>query len=521
MDLGTDQSHVKLHGTPAPHQQENHAPEVIGTWSLRNREQLRKRKVAAEEKQTSQWLFGYGISARGSRRGSQNSGIEEKPSAWLAMYNRVLRQVTVEVEQGDTVNDKQATYIIHLQAAQTGVMPGWIYCALSESLQTKQGVPTQSHSQLDHERRSFLVSKAKKARRDISSPEQKKSKRQKTGKGNERRCRKRQQTAVLKVDPEPQIEKEMTEKALVPTERETEPPGSVTKALPPGTSQEKAVAEEYFSETCQYQETGAQNHPSETHQDIAEPEDFSPEMCQEIAVLQDHPSKMHPDMAEPEDLSPKMCQGTFVVTALPSKTSEDTAGLEGCSPEVYPKPDVPKGYPLETDQKTTEPKEWNSEPDQGTAENKSFFPKIQDTAVPEDLSTKTYQETTEPEYSSHKTYKEVTVPKAPSPKTVQETPGPEEYSPKIYEETSGPEDLSTKTCANKNVPKECFPEPHQETGGPEGQDPMAHQEDAKDFYTSPREIKEKPKAEEPGTPSNLNSPQEDHPENDIYSYVLF
>lgn len=38
--------------------------EVIGTWSLRNREQLRKRKAEAQEKQTSQWQFGYGILTR-------------------------------------------------------------------------------------------------------------------------------------------------------------------------------------------------------------------------------------------------------------------------------------------------------------------------------------------------------------------------------------------------------------------------------------------------------------------------
>lgn len=38
--------------------------EVIGTWSLRNREQLRKRKAEAQEKQSSQWQFGYGILAR-------------------------------------------------------------------------------------------------------------------------------------------------------------------------------------------------------------------------------------------------------------------------------------------------------------------------------------------------------------------------------------------------------------------------------------------------------------------------
>ena len=41
------------------------------------------------------------------------------------------------------------------------------------------------------------------------------------------------------------------------------------------------------------------------------------------------------------------------------------------------------------------------------------------------------------------------------------------------------------------MPKECFPEPKQEADGPQGQDPKAHQEDAKDVYTFPQEMKEK------------------------------
>ena len=38
--------------------------EVIGTWNLRNREQLRKRKAEVQEKQNLQWHFGYSIVAR-------------------------------------------------------------------------------------------------------------------------------------------------------------------------------------------------------------------------------------------------------------------------------------------------------------------------------------------------------------------------------------------------------------------------------------------------------------------------
>ncbi|XP_006863205.1 PREDICTED: hemogen [Chrysochloris asiatica] len=475
MDRGKHQSHRKPRQTHDPHQ-ENRTPEIVGTWSLRNREQLKKRKAEVQEKQTSQWLFG----------------------------------------------------------------------------------------------------------------EQKKGKRQRTEKENER-DRKRQRATKLKMKPEPQVEKERMVKALTSTKQETDPPGCVTKAFTPGATQEKAVAKECIPEICQdniihqencseYQEIGAQSHPSEACQNMAEPEDLSPKMCQKIAVLQEHPSRIYQDMAEPEDISPKMgqevvvlqdhpsrmyedmiepedlssktCQGTAVPIAIPSKTSENTAGLEGCSPEIYPKPDVPKDYPLETDKKPVEPKEWNSEPDQGTAETKSVFPKTHAIAMPKDLSTKTCQETKEPEYFSHKTYQEMIVPKVTSPKMIQktsepeeyspeihqETPEPEEYSPEVYQETaraeehlpemyqetSGPEDLSTKTCTNKDGPKECFLVPYQETGEPEGQDLRAHQEDAKEVYTFPPEMKEKPKAEEPEIPANLNSPPKGRPEKDIiYSYVLY
>lgn len=221
-------------------------------------------------------------------------------------------------------------------------------------------------------------------------------------------------------------------------------------------------------------------------------------------------------MAEPEDLSPNMCQETSVVKALPSKTHEDIAGMEGCALEAYPKPDVPKSYTLGTYQKRAEPKEDSTEPGQGIAGTKSFPPKIQEIAVPKDLSIKAYQETVEPKHISHKAYEEISVPKALSCKTIQETPaheecpsevhiyqktpepedcapeiyqekqGPEGCAPEIYQETPGPEDLSTKTYENKNVPTECFLETNQEADGPQGQDPKAHQEDAKVVYTFSR-----------------------------------
>lgn len=451
MDSGKEQSHVNLHQTPDLH------PDVIGTWSLRNREQLRKRRAEAQEKQTSQWLLG----------------------------------------------------------------------------------------------------------------EQKKRKQQKTGRQNQR-GRKRQQNAEPKVKPWSQGKKKMMEKVLAPTEKETESPGGVTEALPLAVSPQKVVTEEHSSEirqesiihqenSSECQETVVQNQSSDTGQSMVAPETLSPKMCQETAALHDHCLEVGQDMAEPQVLTPKtcqeidifrnhpfkmwqnitlpkvlsleMCQETAGVKASPSTTSEYVAALEGCSSEASPKPDVPTGYPLDTYQNTAGLEEFNSEPDQGTAETKDFFPKTQEIAVPKDLSMKTCQDSVEPEYFSHKTHKEITALQTSSPETIQETPTPEEYSPDTYQEalgpgeyspeTSGPEDLSTKTYKNKDMPKQCLPEQNGETSWSQDQDPKAHQEDAKDVITFPQEVKEKPKVEEPEIPAIPNVPQEIHPENDVYSYVLF
>ncbi|XP_006887026.1 PREDICTED: hemogen [Elephantulus edwardii] len=507
MDLRKDQSpRGKAHQTPDPHSEIGHIPEVIGTRCLRNREQLRKRKAEAQEKETFHWLFG----------------------------------------------------------------------------------------------------------------EHKRSKRQRMEKGNES-GRRRQQATKLKVEPRPRKGKKTVEEVWErterePTEQEPEPCGSARDACLPGASEEGAGADEDFSERGQEslvyqencsesQETGAQNHLSETGLDMAEPEVLSsetcqetvvledcpsrmfpdvaehetcqetpvlqecprmgqdmaepevlspetcqetavledcpsrmyqdiaePEMCQEIAEFQEHPPRMDQDMAVPEDLSPKMCKGSAVPAALASTTSEDTDDLEGCPPGLYPEPEVPEDDPLETDQKPAE--EWNSELDRGTAEMESVFLKMPDTVVPKDLSTKTDQETTESESFSHKTYEEMTVPKSPSPKTLQETaetqeyspeiyketpeledyssgtnqeeiepdeslseayremPRSEENSPEIYQETSEPEDLRTKPYTDRDVPKECIPEAYEETGVPAGQNPtvhIVHQEETQDASTFPQE----------------------------------
>ncbi|KAM6170047.1 hemogen [Rhynchocyon petersi] len=197
--------------------------------------------------------------------------------------------------------------------------------------------------------------------------EHKKRKRQRVGKGNES-GRKRQQTPELKVDPQPQVGKETTEKILEPTEQKAEPLDTVTEDLHAGASEDKVVAEEYLAERCQEtiinqeinsesQETGTQNYTPETCQYIAEPEVFSPEMCQETAVLQGHPSRMYEDVADPQVLSPEMCQETAVLQGHSSTMYQDMAELEVLSPKMCQETAVLQDYPSRMYQDVAEPED--------------------------------------------------------------------------------------------------------------------------------------------------------------------
>ncbi|XP_029776317.1 hemogen [Suricata suricatta] len=472
MDLGKDQSRVTLHQTPGPPQEKNHVPEIIGTWNLRNREQLRKRKVEAQEKQTSQWQLGEKKckkprTGKGNKRGrkrQQNTDLKVEPQSQFKKDTG--ERALVPMEKG-TEPPRTITEALSLEASPKNVVPEKKFSAMDQESTIHQENSSELQETATQNHPSEMC-------QDMADPEVLSPK----------MC---QETAVLQGHPS-----KMCSDVAEP------------KAFSSKMCQETAIL---------------QNHSSRMCLGVTNPEDLSPKMCQEIVVFQGHPFRMCPDMAEPEDLSPKLCQETAIVKVLPSE-SEDRADLEGCSPEAFPKPDVPKAYAHETYQKRAEPGEYNSEPDQGMAEIESFLPKTEEIAVPKDLSIKTHQETVEPEHFSHETYKEIAVPKALSPEAIQEIPD-EEYPPEIYQETPGPEDLSTNTYKNKDVTEECFPEPYQGTKGPQGQDPKGHQEEAMDVYTFPQEMGGKPKAEEPNIPAIPNVPQEIHPENDVYSYVLF
>ncbi|KAM7339020.1 hypothetical protein ACRRTK_002504 [Alexandromys fortis] len=90
MDLGKMQSHMKHFQTPDTHGKESHDPDVIGSWCLRNREQLKKRKDEAQKKLRVQWHLGEQkknkrqrsrkVNQRGQKR---QRDLEEKPKALL------------------------------------------------------------------------------------------------------------------------------------------------------------------------------------------------------------------------------------------------------------------------------------------------------------------------------------------------------------------------------------------------------------------------------------------------------
>ncbi|XP_054979660.1 hemogen [Sorex araneus] len=493
MDLGKDPSRLALQNTPAPQQEQNHVPEFIGRWNLRNREQLRKRKAEAQEQQTSQ------LQLRG----------------------------------------------------------------------------------------------------------QKKCKRQKTGKENERRGRKKQ-NAEPKVVPESPL-KEKAEKAAACTQGETESPMDVAETPVPVAPPPEAVPEKHLTEVGQksitHQEDSSenreivvQNQPSEICQEMAEPEDLAPKMCQEIPVPQDPPFKMCHGTAETEDLSPQTSQDVDIPKAPLPETSKDVQDVERCV-ETCPDIDVSEGCHPDLQQERVEPEEWNVEPDQELAETGTYFPNTQlEIAVPNDLSRKEYSEPDLPECSSHKMYQETAGPQSLSDRTNQETskteeypleideetPGPEDCAlemyqetprsevcaPEMYQETPGPENCASEmyqetpgleVCAPEMYqeapgPVVCVPEMYRETSGPEICAPEMYQETSRPEYGSPElyqetpgpedlstkaythqdvptgrfpeanqetEIKEKPKAEDSETSASPNVPQESHPEQDIFSYVLF
>lgn len=498
MDVGKDQSHLKLHQTSEPHPQKSHGPGITGTWNLRNRELLRKRKAEAQEKQTSQWLLGeqkkrkYQRRGKGSQSGHRRQGHTESQP-----------QPEEERVQEDTEPPEPpvTTEALPLVTSSTKAEPAE-HCpeVPQESIQCQE-IVIQNHSQTHQHR----------AKPEDLSPTT---------------C---QETVVL------QHSSKMCQDSAEP------------EALSPKMYQEAAVPQTHFSEVPQdmaepealspemCQETAVpQTHPSKGPQDIAGPA-ISLKTCQEPTGLQEYTLKMCQDVAIPEVLSPATHEDMAVPKALPCTTPGDAAGSEGSSPEALPQSDVPEGCPTNKCPESARLERKTSHPDQGMGVTEDFFSVTEECNVSKDISTKTHPEAAEPEFISHETYRELTVATVSSHETIQEslgsdesahetcqpTPGLENCSPETFREVLGPEDLSIKTRENRDGPKDCLPEGAPEVGGAQGPNPDARQ-DAEDAGTFSQEMKGGAKADQdPEIPACPQGPQENCPENDIYGYVLF
>ncbi|KAL1776157.1 hemogen isoform X4 [Sigmodon hispidus] len=478
MDVSKDGSPMKLLQTPESLPQRAHAPEIIGTWSLRNREQLRKRKAEAQQKQTSQWLLGeqkkrkYQRTGKGNPRGQKRQSIEAKAEPQSQTEKQRTQKVLEPAEEEPECPVNPETEGLSLVALPSRAVPEE-HCseAHQESIQCQE-IAIQNHS---------------KAHKHRAKPEDL----------FPNTC---QEIAVLQhsskmcqdtVEPEA-LSPEMCQETAVPQNHSSKVPQDMAgpEVLFPKMCQETAVAQNHSSKVPQdmagpevlfpkmCQETAVpQNHSSKVSQDMAGPEVFSPKMCQEPAELQEHTLKMCQDAARPEDLSPKSHQEMAVV---PWTTLGDAAGPEGHSPQSDVSLDTcPKSV---TQEKTT------SQVDQRAPVTEGCFSETQECTMSEDVSTKTHQGAAESEFISHKTYK-LTEPTVSSHKTIQDSFRPEEYSPETCQpipglendspeachQMPGPEDLSLKPREYGNGP-DRLPEQTREADGAQAQDPKAHQD---------------------------------------------
>uniref|UniRef100_A0A8C6QVL8 Hemogen n=1 Tax=Nannospalax galili TaxID=1026970 RepID=A0A8C6QVL8_NANGA len=488
MDLEKDQSHLKLHQTPDPHPQKTCAPEIIGTWSLRSREQLRKRKAEAQEMQMSQWLLGEqkkrkckGTGKRNQRSQKRQQNINSK----LELPSQTEQETTekkfapAEKETGHPVTEA-LVLVSPLKAVPAEHCSEIHQC--QENSSKYQETAIQNHSSQTHQNMA-------KAEEDLFP----------------NMC---QETAVPQ-EHSSKVHQDMDESEI----------------LYPNMYQETAVPQEHSSKVYQdmtehspniCQETAMpQNYSSKAYQIMAEPEIFFPKTCQEIGVLQDHPLKMCQNVADPEVLAPKTCQETVAPKTLPYTTPGDAAG-PGCSPETSPRSDVPEGCPLDTSPKLTGPEKFTSTLEQGTDITEDFLPQTQ-ISLSEAVFTKTHKEAIEPKYSSYETYKEITVP---SDKTIQETPGPEGKFPETCQQTPGPEKYAPETYQETPGPEQYSPEMYQEAPG-ESPDTYQEMPGPEDLSIKTCKHRDGPKYEMEEKAKADQGLQEICPENDSYSYALF
>ncbi|KAM5298476.1 hemogen [Ctenodactylus gundi] len=422
MDLGEDQFHLKSYQTPDPHQEETPAPEVIGTWNLRNRQQLRKRKAEAQEKQTSQWALGeqkkrkWQRTGKGNQRGRKRHQNEEPKVELQSRAAKGMREEAPATTEKETEPPGKVTETPPLVASPRNVVPEEHSSEICQESITYQ--ENSSEYQEIGVQNHFSEACQHMMESEDLAPKM---------------C---QETAVLQGHPSKECQH------VAPSQ-----------VLAPKTCLEVAVI---------------QDHPLKIWKNRVQPDVPAPNMCQETALPKASPSSTSEDVTDAEGCSPKASLKPEEPKGKPWDTYPNTAGQEETTSGPHQVEDedfFPKTHEIAV------PKDLST---------KTY----DETVEPEYFSHQTYKEM--PKSSFHKTIQETPGPEEYSPEIYQETPEPEDYCPEIYKETLVPEDLSTKIYKTKDVPKEQLPEPREEMGGLQGHNPKACQEDAKDDRAFPQ-----------------------------------
>ncbi|KAI5158288.1 hemogen isoform X1 [Manis pentadactyla] len=356
MDLGKDHCHLTHHQKPDRLQEKNHVPEVIGTWSLRNREQLRKRKAEAQERQTSQWQFGEKKCRRqrtgkGNERGrkrQQNTELKVEPQSQLEneMMEEVLAPPEKEIEPLRGVTEALPSV-----ASPQEVMPE-IFAISQESI-----IQQENSSEY-------------------------------------------QETAVQNHPSEPEdfSPKMCQERA-------------VAKALPSKTSEDIADLEGCCLEACPKPDV-PNRYTLETYQKNAEPKEYSSEPGQEIAETESAFPKIQQEIAVPKDLSTKTYQETvehfsqtstteIAVTRAPfHQTIQETPVPEEYPPEICQEPPEPEDCSPEIYQETPGPEDLSTKTYKSKDVSKECFPEpYQETGGPQDQHPKAQLKDSEDVYT--------------------------------------------------------------------------------------------------------------------------
>ncbi|XP_069866474.1 hemogen isoform X2 [Dipodomys merriami] len=353
MDLGKDQSHPKLQQTSDTHPIKASAPEIIGTWSLRNREQLRKRKAEAQEKQTSQWLLGEEKkrkrqrTGKGNQRGQKKEGNAEqkvKPRSQTAKREMEKELVPMGKEMEPPRDETEALPSIAFPQHSSDIHQESV--AHQENSSEYQEIVVQSHYS--------------ETCQHLAEPED----------PSPKICL---EVAVHQDDPS-----EMCQDASEAQDHSSKECQDIAQpeVLSPKISQEMAVL---------------QVHPLKMCQDMIDSEVSSTKVCQEVAVPKALPSTSE-DVADlagcPPEAPPKLEEpkGYAIDTTQPTTGPEELISEPDQGITETKLVDVPKNHSMKTYQEIVEPEYFSHETYEETPEHEDYSPEI--FQGPEDLSTK-------------------------------------------------------------------------------------------------------------------------------------